>query len=113
MRRALTLLAVLFTLAVARPAAAQRSICNLQMTLNCTTPAGSTTSTCTAVTINAGNNVCSGAYIVGFFSDASPATASFVAPTNNLGLEECINTSDFPAQPEGEDSGIFTFCFGE
>jgi hypothetical protein len=84
------------------------------MTLNCTTPAGGTTSTCTAVTLNAGNNVCSGAYIVGFFSDASPATASFVAPMNNLGLEECINTSDFPAQPaEGEDRGIFTFCFGE
>ncbi|MEA2571048.1 MAG: Viral domain [Acidobacteriota bacterium] len=113
MRRALTLLAVLFTLAVARPAAAQQSLCNLQMTLNCTTPAGGT-STCTAVTINAGKNVCSGAYFIGFFSDAPPATATFVAPTNNLGLEDCINTSDFPGQPtEGEDSGIFTFCFGE
>ncbi|MCU1230689.1 MAG: hypothetical protein JWO97_3573 [Acidobacteria bacterium] len=109
MRRALTLLAVLFTLAVARPVAAQQSQCNLQMTLDCSAPAGSN-STCTATTINAGTNVCSGFYTIGFFSDASPATASFIAPMNTLGHDDCLKASDFPGQPtEGEDVGLFTY----
>jgi hypothetical protein len=114
MRRALSLLAVLLTFAVVHPALAQQSSqCNLQMTMTCTNPVGGS-STCTAVTLNAGTNVCSGAYFIGFFSDAPPSTASFVAPTNNLGIEDCINTSDLPGQPgDGGASGLFTFCFGD
>jgi len=111
MRRALVLLAVIFTLAVSRNAAAQ-STCNLQMTLNCSSPVNGS-SHCMATTLNAGNNVCSGLYFVGFVSDAPVNTVTLTNPSNNLGLDICLSSSDFPPEAGQEETGAFTFCFGE
>lgn len=111
MRRALLLLAVIFALALSRDAAAQ-STCNLQMTLNCSNPVNGA-SNCTATTLNAGQNVCSGLYFIGFVSDAPPNTVTLTAPTNNLGLDVCLSSTDFPPEAGQDDTGAFTFCFGE
>ncbi|MGZ8853565.1 MAG: hypothetical protein ACXW2X_09215, partial [Thermoanaerobaculia bacterium] len=94
----LFLFAAAVSLAV--PLAAQQT-CDLQINVSCTT--GSNPS-CTSTTLNAGRNVCTGEFLVGYYVTG---TGRVSVPSNSLGLGECFDSSLFP-QP-----GIsYAFCLG-
>ena len=83
------------------PAAAQQT-CNLQITVNCTR--GSSATSCTSTTVNAGSNACSGEFLAGYYVAGNGKVGGF---QNSLGLSECFDSSISP-QP-----GVsWAFCFG-
>lgn len=108
MRRSLLLLAFLPFFFVTGPAAASVA-CDLRMTLSCTNPVNGA-STCTATTLNAGSNVCSGDYSVGFVAEVPPSLVTLSGSDNGLGLHDCFDSGDFEGP---EAASVFSFCFGE
>jgi hypothetical protein len=97
-----TLLISLFLLFLASPVLAHQ--CDLQMTATCTASGD-----CTATTTNVGSTACHGLYYIGWVSTDEHSGGMLTGTHNSLGLDDCIDSSDYPP---GTFAQPFSICLG-